>query len=158
MVGLVFAAPFSEAATLQQTAQFNGVTAARLFSAFTNAAEHEAALGAIAAPVSIAPTVGATYAAFSQFGGGLTGKVVQVEKGDNGRDPQITMTWRMPEFKATDTDSMIVFTFKNNEKGAEIRMVQVNVPDGPAEKINTHWNTFYWDAWRPYMAAHVNGP
>jgi hypothetical protein len=60
-------------------------------------------------------------------------------------------------------DSNLVVTFRDTLAGAQIELVQVNVPDykvripnpdgseeiGPLSTIvNTHWNTLYWDGIR----------
>jgi hypothetical protein len=64
-------------------------------------------------------------------------------------------------------DSTLVLTFRDRPAGAEIELVQVNVPDykvripnpdgseeiGPLSQIvNTHWNTLYWDGVRRLSA------
>jgi uncharacterized protein YndB with AHSA1/START domain len=139
----------AQAGTIQQTIQFNGVSAARVFHAFTDKDEHERALGEIAAPVSIAPVVGAKYAVYTKLGGGLTGETLAVTP-----NKQLVLSLRGAHFPPNTTDATVVFIFTDNEKGAQIEMVDVNVPDAIRAEVNTHWNTYYWDLFRTYLAVN----
>jgi hypothetical protein len=88
---------------------------------------------------------------------------------------QIVLSWKNLAWRqavvpadATDVPSTVTLMFSKNGAGAQIEMVQANVPDylvklpdgdqGPLSVlVNTHWNLVYWDAWRPYVAKKIAG-
>ncbi len=64
-------------------------------------------------------------------------------------------------------DGVLIITFRDTLRGAQIELVQANVPDypvvipnpdgteenGPLSTIvNTHWNTLYWDKLRALVS------
>jgi hypothetical protein len=172
------------AATLMQTVQFEGATPELLYSIFLDAKEHGAACGR--GPVEVDPRVGGRIAAF-----GLSREQCAAWRGcDSVRGPstlvqatilklvpgrEIVLAWRNLAWRQavrpseeTDLESIVTLTFTRNAAGAQIELVQVNVPEylvrmpddeqGPLSSlVNTHWNLVYWDPWRPYVARRL-GP
>jgi hypothetical protein len=82
----------------------------------------------------------------------------------------IVLTWKNAVWdmavEASDVTSLastVVLTFRENAAGAEIQLVQANVPDyrvridetgeaGPlSEIVNTHWSLLYWEPMRRYF-------
>ncbi len=80
------------------------------------------------------------------------------------------MTWKnmvwdfaLDPSEITDLDSTVVLTFRKNLAGAEIQLVQVNVPDykvsvpqtgeigSLSSIVNTHWNVLYWEPMKKYF-------
>jgi hypothetical protein len=181
----VIACPgLSRAATLMQTIQFDGATPDMLYAMFLDAKEHAAASGH--GPVEVDPRVGGKIAAFK-----LTREQCAAWKGcDLANGPsslvqatvlglvpgrQIVLSWKNLAWRqavvpadVTDVPSTVTLMFSKNGAGAQIEMVQANVPDylvklpdgdqGPLSVlVNTHWNLVYWDAWRPYVAKKIAG-
>ena len=83
----------------------------------------------------------------------------------------IVATWKnlgwnlaLDKSKATDLESTIILTFKQNIAGSEIQFVQVNVPDYEvrfpntgetghlSSLVNTHWSLVYWESMKQYFA------
>ena len=76
-----------------------------------------------------------------------------------------TMVWNyaLGPSEITDLDSTVVLTFKKNLAGAEIQLVQANVPDykvsvpetgeigALSSIVNTHWSLLYWEPMREYF-------
>lgn len=162
-----------------QTAQFTGVDPETLFDAYLSSATHSAM------------TAGARPATFRRPGLGDVPHGNEGDElvafGTKGEDGQTTfslgarmlrlvpkrlivMSWRNmawdqaldPE-EVTDLASTVELTFAANFAGAEVRLVQSNVPSyrvhipdtgevGPLEQIvNTHWSVLYWDPMRRYF-------
>jgi uncharacterized protein YndB with AHSA1/START domain len=82
----------------------------------------------------------------------------------------IVLTWKtlvwndaLDPSEITDLDSTVVLTFKKNLAGAEIQLVQANVPDytvrvpetgeigALSSIVNTHWSLLYWEPMRAYF-------
>jgi uncharacterized protein YndB with AHSA1/START domain len=79
-------------------------------------------------------------------------------------------TWGLPE-DATLPDCILVLSFHKTQAGAEIRLVQVNVPDFPdladakaaasgaagteTDAVNTNWYFRYWEPMRKYFATQA---
>jgi hypothetical protein len=84
-----------------------------------------------------------------------------------------TLPWTLaldPQ-EITDLESTVILTFKKTLTGAELQLVQANVPEytvrlpdtqevGSLQSIvNTHWNLNYWEPMKQYFqnrssAAH----
>ncbi len=167
-----------------QTAQFTGIDPDTLYDAYLSSATHSAM------------TAGARPATFRRPGlgdvaHGSAGDEL-VAFGAKGEDGQTTfslgarilrlvpkrvivMSWKNmawdqaldPE-DVTDLASTVELTFAPNFAGAEVRLVQSNVPSypvripdtgevGPLEQIvNTHWSVLYWDPMRRYFDRGEN--
>jgi uncharacterized protein YndB with AHSA1/START domain len=164
---------------IAQTAHFPGVSPETLYTAYLSSKEHSAM------------TAGSRPASFSRPGDGevaygkegdelrafgftgpegqmqfsLTAKILQLVPGK-----VIVLTWKnmvwnfaLDPSEVTDLDSTVVLTFQKNLVGAEIQLVQVNVPDykvrvpetgeiGPLSSIvNTHWSLLYWEPMKRYF-------
>ena len=81
------------------------------------------------------------------------------------------MTWRaaMWDLPAGAPDCILTLTFAKVPGGAEIRLVQVNVPDFPGDgadatgapetetdHVNTNWYFRYWEPMRKYFAVQAS--
>lgn len=65
--------------------------------------------------------------------------------------------------EVTDLDSTVVLTFQKTIAGAEIQLMQVNVPEytvsvpetgeigALSSIVNTHWSLLYWEPMRSYF-------
>lgn len=162
-----------------QTAQFTGANPDTLYDAYLSSATHSAM------------TAGARPATFRRPGHGdvpdgnegdeLVAFGAQSEGGDTIYSlsarilrlvPKrlIVLSWRnmawdqaLDPDEITDLASTVELTFVANFAGAEVRLVQGNVPSyrvripdtgevGPLEQIvNTHWSVLYWDPMRRYF-------
>lgn len=167
--------------TVVQTAQFDGATPKLLYDIFMDASQHAAACAH--GPIVLDPRVGGTLRAFR-----LPPEACAAWRGcaPNGEptylveatilklvpEREIVMSWRNLGWKqavdpddVTDLESIVTLTFSKNTDGAQIELVQVNVPDyavklpdsrGPLSAlVNTHWNTVYWGPWHQYVAARL---
>ena len=164
---------------IAQTAHFPGVSPETLYHAYLSSSEHSAM------------TAGSRPATFFRHGEGkiahgreedelrafgftgpdgqtqfaLNAKILQLVPGE-----LIILTWKnfawnfaLDPGEVTELDSTVILTFRKTIAGAEIQLVQVNVPDykvslpdtgevGPLSSIvNTHWNLLYWEPMRSYF-------
>lgn len=166
---------------IAQTAQFGGVTPDVLYEAFLSAEQHAAMTAGSRPATFFRPSIGNVargevgdqLQAFGSVGPdgetrfSLTAQILALVPGR-----LIVMTWKNIAWEAaldladiTDLPSTVTLTFKANIAGAEVRLVQANVPDypvriadtgevGPASAIiNTHWSLLYWEPMRVYFSA-----
>lgn len=170
-----------QAATLSQTQHFAGASAEVLYDLYMTGAGQESITGLPASYLSVdgepvdRGDVGDQLLAFcfQPEQCGLHARVLDTEAGD-GVYTVVMSWWNFGWVSATDPsvysveqrgapDSTLVLTFRDTPSGAQIELVQVNVPDytvsipnpdGPTEQgplsqiVNTHWNTLYWDGVR----------
>lgn len=173
------------AATLSQTPHFTGASAAGLFELFVTGEGQQRITGL---PAHFVDSEGAetdraaagdTLMAFcfQPDQCGLQARVLDVQDQD-GQQSIVMSWWNFGWASASDPasyslanrgapDSVLVLTFRDTAAGAQIELVQVNVPDyqvvipnpdgtqeiGPLSAIvNTHWNTLYWDGVRRVLA------
>jgi len=130
---------------IAQTAHFPGVSPERLSTAYLSSQEHSA-MTAGSRPASFfrpgegqvaSGKEGDEWRAF-----GETGPDGQTQFSLSAKIPQlvpgrlIVLTWKnrgwycaLDPGEITDLDSTVVFTFRKTSAGAEIQLVQVNVPD-----------------------------
>jgi activator of HSP90 ATPase len=115
-----------------------------LYDMYLDAAAHSAFTGHA---VSIEARAGA---AFSAFGGMLSGKIIHLE-------PRrlIVQTWRSINFAKDDIDSVLVLSFWSDPKGARVDLQQVNAPEADFENLISGWEKFYWTPWREYLEAQA---
>ncbi|MEM7442416.1 MAG: hypothetical protein AAF414_03680 [Pseudomonadota bacterium] len=171
----------AQAATLSQTQHFSGASAEALFDMYMTGAGQESITGLPASYMSSTGEpvdrggVGDQLMAFcfQPEQCGLHGQVIDVEEAE-GVYTVVMSWWNFGWVSATDPavytveqrgapDSTLVLTFRDTPTGAQIELVQANVPDytvtipspdgmveeGPLSQIvNTHWNTLYWDNMR----------
>lgn len=169
------------AATLQQTVHFIGADASELAELYLTGAGQEQITGLPArylgpdgaAVERAAPGDRLEAFCFEPDMCGLHARLVDFAESD-GRYTVVMSWWNFGWVSAADPadysvegrgapDSTLVLTFRDTARGAEIQLVQVNVPDyrvvipspdgtketGPLSTIvNTHWNTLYWDGVR----------
>ncbi len=184
-IATAFAATGAQAATLSQTQHFAGASAQSLFDLYMTASGQEAITGLPASYLTVdgepveRGEVGDQLLAFcfQPEQCGLHARVLDMEAGD-GVYTVVMAWWNFGWVSAADPavytvdqrgalDSTLVLTFRDTSTGAQIELVQVNVPDyavsipspdgtveeGPLSQIvNTHWNTLYWDGVRRQIA------
>lgn len=164
---------------IAQTAQFTGVSPEALYYAYLSSSEHSAMTADQRPAIFFRPGEGVVahgeegdelrafgYLGFdgqTQFS--LTARIVHLVP-----EKLIVLTWKnqvwnyaLDHSEVTDLDSTVILTFHENLAGAEIQLVQVNVPDytvhvpetgetGSLRSIvNTHWNLLYWEPMRRYF-------
>lgn len=162
-----------------QTAQFPGLTPATLYNAYLSAKDHAAMTGYPAMffrPSTKAEVpVGAEGDEWHAFG--VQGKDGKLQYLIGGRflrlvpGKEIVTTWRSAGWadaehpNGPDLESILILTFKKNYAGAEIQLVQVDVPDDVAvdpatseptsetSHVNTNWYYRYWEPMHKYFAA-----
>jgi hypothetical protein len=144
----IIASGFSiQAATIEQTVQFDGTTPERLYEIYLNSEEHSAFTQH---PAKIDARESGEFDAFKDFPitgrYGVTGKIFQLVPGR-----LVVQSWRGIHDNLNDLDSTLVLTFRKNEAGAEIELVQSNVPDEFRALVNTSWNIRYWTPLREYL-------
>lgn len=165
---------------IAQTIQFDGIRPEALYNAYLSSKDH-AAMTADGRRVAVfyRPSEGEVahgregdeLRAFgftgpdgkTQFA--LTATVLRLAPGK-----VIVLAWKnqawtfaLNPHEVTDLDSTVILTFKENLTGAEIQLVQVNVPEykvrlpdtgevGSLHSIvNTHWNLLYWEPMKKYF-------
>jgi hypothetical protein len=166
---------------IAQTAHFPGVSPETLYNAYLSAKDHSAMIAGSLGAVYLRPGEGAVaqgkvgdiLRAFAAPGpDGETQYSVNARILELVPGRLIVMAWKnrvwneaLDPSEVTDLDSTLVLTFKKNLAGAEIQLVQANVPDykvriaeageeGPLSAIvNTHWNLLYWEPMRKYFQA-----
>lgn len=164
---------------IAQTIQFTGISPETLYRAYLSSKEHSAMTADCRPAAFFRPAEGVVahgqegdelrafgYPGFdgqTQFS--LTATILQLVP-----EKLIVLTWKnmvwnyaLDRSQVTDLDSTVVLTFQKNLAGAEIQLVQVNVPDytvripetgetGSLHSIvNTHWNLLYWEPMRRYF-------
>ena len=171
----------ASAATLSQTVHFVGGDADEMFRLYSTGEGHEAITGFPASyqddagnPVEAAVPGGRLSAfCFQPDMCGLSARVLELQSSP-GLHTIVMAWWNFGWLQAIDkadlvdaqrgaADSILTLTFRDTLRGAQIELVQVNVPDykveipnpddtreiGPLSTIvNTHWNTLYWDKLR----------
>ena len=184
-LALIYGVTAASAATLNQTPHFAGVSARALFEMFITGEGHQRITGLSARYVTAGGdetargAAGDTLMAFCRQPDqcGLSAHILDVQEHD-GHYGIVMLWWNFGWVSAIDAavytladrgapDSVLVLTFRDTSSGAQIELVQANVPDyavvipnpdgsqetGPLSAIvNTHWNTLYWDGVRRVLA------
>jgi uncharacterized protein YndB with AHSA1/START domain len=122
-------------------------SAARLYRMYLDPKQHAAFTGA---PVKIAARAGA---AFTAFGGAISGTVLQVVP-----NRLIVQSWRSKMFGRGDLDSTLVLTFWPEKAGGRIELIHVNVADRDFAGVSEGWSKYYWQPWRQYLTAPHKRP
>ena len=129
--------------TLQQTVRFNAPPA-RVYALYADPRLHRAATGA---PARFTAKPGA---AFMAWDGQLRGKLLVLDA------PRlIVQTWRGAHWKASESDSVLVLTFRKQGRGTVLQMVHSNIPDAYAAGIRGGWPSHYWTLWKRYLRSHA---
>lgn len=164
---------------IAQTIQFTGMSPETLYAAYLSSREHSAMTAGGRPAFFFRPEIG--QVAHGQEGDELrafgdTGPDGQLHFSLHARILQLTpgtlivLTWKnkvwncaLDPGEITDLDSTVVLTFKKNLTGAEIQLVQVNVPNYKVKVpetgeigvlssiVNTHWSLLYWEPMRAYF-------
>lgn len=168
---------------LAQTAQFTGVSPETLYHAYLSSAEHSA-MTADRRPAAFFRT-GEGEVAHGQEGDvlrafGFTGPDGQIQFRLAATILQlvpgnvIVLSWKnqawnyaLDQNEVTNCDSTVVLTFRKNFAGAEIQLVQTNVPEykvsipdtgeigSLCSIVSTHWSLLYWEPMRRYFHQSV---
>ncbi len=181
VTGLAWGAAVS-AGNVIQTAEFPGVSAQVLYDTYLSAKGHAAMTGFPAhfyLPSTKADVaVGREGDEWGAFGvSGPDGKLKYLIGGKLLRlipGREIVMTWQAADWsegvspaEAAVMESVLILTFKKTFAGAEIQLVQVNVPDTSdkgagdtevtteAEHVNTNWYFHYWMPMQKYFQAQA---
>lgn len=85
---------------------------------------------------------------FSVYNGGLTGKILQLEK-----DKMIVQSWRSDAFKKTDLDSTLILQLEAKGKDTVLYMVHANVPEQDHKGVTDGWPAYYWEPMKEYLKA-----
>ncbi len=163
---------------IAQTIQFTGISPETLYTAYLSSREHSAMTAGSRPTYFFRPSVGEVahgqegdeLRAFGFAGPdgpqfSLNARILQLVP-----DKLIVLAWKnmvwhyaLDPSEITDLDSTVVLTFKKNLAGAEIQLVQANVPDykvrvpetgeidALSSIVNTHWNLLYWEPMRAYF-------
>ena len=127
------------AKTIQQSVTFSAPPG-RLFEMYMDAKKHGAAVGS---KVTISRRAGGAFSAFNGMIGGRNLAVLPKRL--------IVQAWRSGNWKATESDSILILTFSKAPGGGRVDMVHANVPDSAYGSIKDGWNTHYWRPWKAYL-------
>jgi len=111
---------------------------------YLDPALHSAFTGA---PVVVGAESGA---AFSAFGGILTGTILEVAK-----DRLIVQSWRSTAFKEGDIDSTLILSFSSDGAQGQIDMIHLDVPDHDYQGVTDGWPKYYWGPWYAYLESQA---
>jgi activator of HSP90 ATPase len=127
------------ARTLFQAVKLNAAPA-QLYAQYLNPRTHRAITGARA---KVSAKKGA---AFSAFGGALTGRILQLVP-----KRLIVQSWRASHWNRDDLDSILILSFHAEGRGGRIELVHVNVPEHDLAGVSEGWHIYYWIPWRSYL-------
>ena len=114
----------------------------KLFDTFLDSKKHTALTGA---PAKIGKKAGA---AFSAFGGRLSGRTLLVVPGR-----LIVQSWRSTGWEARDPDSILILEFSKTKGGGRVDLVHVGVPQHDRRGVSNGWKKYYWVPWQRRLAA-----
>jgi activator of HSP90 ATPase len=127
------------ARTLFQAVRLNAPPA-QLYAQYLNPRTHRAITGAKA---KVSAKKGA---AFSAFGGALSGRILQLVP-----KRLIVQSWRASHWNRDDLDSILILSFHAEGRGGRIELVHVNVPEHDLAGVSEGWHIYYWIPWRSYL-------
>jgi activator of HSP90 ATPase len=127
------------ARTIFQAVKLNAPPAA-LYAQYLNPRTHRAITGARA---KISAKKGA---AFSAFGGTLSGRILQLVP-----KRLIVQSWRASHWNRDDLDSILILSFHAEGRAGRIELVHVNVPEHDLAGVSEGWHIYYWVPWRAYL-------
>jgi uncharacterized protein YndB with AHSA1/START domain len=171
------------AGNITQIAEFPGLTPQQIYDAYLSSKDHAAMTGF---PATYYRPSSKTEVATGQEGDelhafGINGpdgklhyiieaRVLRLVPGQEIVTTWKASTWNLPA-DASVPDCILVLTFHKTQAGAEIRLVQVNVPDFPdladakaaasgaagteTDAVNTNWYFRYWEPMRKFFAAQA---
>ena len=128
---------------IQQRVRFN-VSPGRLFNLYLDSRQHSVATRAKAV---VSKRVGGK---FSAFDGTISGRFLAIVP-----NRMIVQLWRSKHWKETDLDSVLVLTFSQTRRGAQIDLVHANVPAHDHDGVTRGWEKYYWKPWRVYLGRGV---
>jgi activator of HSP90 ATPase len=127
--------------TIQQSILFQA-SPETLYDMYMNSKKHTAATGV---PAKLGRKIGSSFTA---FGGQLEGRNLALVPGK-----MIVQAWRSSGWKKTDSDSVLVLTFRKEGSGGRVDLAHVNVPDHDHQGVTKGWEKFYWKPWREYLRS-----
>jgi activator of HSP90 ATPase len=127
------------ARTLFQAVKLNAPPA-QLYAQYLNPRAHRAITGARA---KVSAKKGA---AFSAFGGALSGRILQLVP-----KRLIVQSWRASHWNKDDLDSILILSFHAEGRAGRIELVHVNVPEHDLAGVSEGWHIYYWIPWRSYL-------
>jgi activator of HSP90 ATPase len=127
------------ARTIFQAVKLNAPPAV-LYAQYLNPRTHRAITGAKA---KVSAKKGA---AFSAFGGALTGRILQLVP-----KRLIVQSWRASHWNKDDLDSILILSFHAEGRAGRIELVHVNVPEHDLAGVSEGWHIYYWIPWRSYL-------
>lgn len=128
--------------TLTQKVIFKNTTPEELYEMYMDAKLHSMLTGDAA---KITKKEGAAYSAYGKY---IIGKNLRLVPGK-----LIVQSWRSPDWKKTDLDSIFMLQLEKKGNDAVLNMVHANVPDAEAEGIKSGWTDFYWTPWKAHLAG-----
>jgi uncharacterized protein YndB with AHSA1/START domain len=167
------------AGNITQVAEFPGLTPQQLYDAYLSSKDHAAMTGMPATwhRPSTGKDVDMGQVGDEFRGFGMTGPDGKFHYLIGGRlldlvpGREIVMTWQALAWgpRAGAPDCILTLTFAKIPGGAEIRLVQVNVPDFPGDDakaaagepdtetdhVNTNWYFRYWEPMRKFFATRA---
>lgn len=175
---VLFWSASASAGNVIQSAEFPGLTPQQLYDAYLSSKDHAAMTGF---PATYYRPSSKSDVAIGQEGDelhafGMTGADGKLHYLIHGRILRLipghvvvmswsAATWSLPD-DAPVPESELVLTFRKTAEGAEIRLVQANVPDLPGgsamgdgatepDAVNTNWYYRYWEPMQKYFAAQA---
>lgn len=87
---------------------------------------------------------------FAVFGGGLSGKNLQIVK-----DKKIVQAWQCKmEGWPKEHFSRAIFFFKKARSGMKLEFLQTGVPAACFKMVSDGWRKFYWEPMKKLLKAH----
>ncbi len=166
------------AGNITQVAEFPGLTPQQLYDAYLSSKDHAAMTGFPATyyrPSSKSDVAtgqeGDELHAFGMTGADgklhylIHGRILRLIPGHVVVMSWSATTWGLPD-DAPVPESELVLTFRKTPEGAEIRLMQANVPDLPGgsaagdgatepDAVNANWYYRYWEPMRKYFTAQA---
>lgn len=130
------------ARTITQKVVFKDTTVKALYELYMDAKKHSAATGKKA---KIKKKEGAKFYVCDHY---AKGRNLLLEE-----NKKIVQTWKAKDWTKADADSIVIISFEQKGKDAELELVHANVPDKHAAGIPKGWDDFYWRGWRKYLAT-----
>lgn len=130
------------AKTITQKVVFKNTTTKELYELYMDAKKHAIVTGS---KTKIKHKVGAK---FSAYGGDIKGRNLELVENE-----LIVQSWRESSWSKATLDSILIITFEQVDRDAELTMVHANVPEKHGDNIALGWEDYYWKGWRKFIVA-----